>query len=136
MFFERKDMIAVHTLACAALGILDNLARRGNIERMYGEVYKNPQSKKIRDMLNEARDFFKHADQDPDKVLKFKPDATKFFLLEAVRLAYHLTGNMVPECMALTVWFTLAHPDQFGVDGAPPAPSGGSRTHVEDLRPR
>ena len=71
-------------------------------------------------MLREAQGFFKHADEGPpDKVLKFKPEATKFYLFEAARLFHALSGRMAPECGALTTWCIVACPEVFEVDDAP-----------------
>ena len=60
LFFERKDLIAVHTLTAAARGILRELARpRGivgidaTIERLSPEYQKM-----VRQAINEAQNFF------------------------------------------------------------------------------
>ena len=123
MFFERKDMLAVHTLASASLQILDDLAvKRGISKRMYGEMYKLPpeERKMMVTSFREAQGFLKHADKDPpEKVLKFRPEMTKFFLFEAARLAYEMLGRMAPECGALITWFTVACPYVFEIDDAP-----------------
>jgi hypothetical protein len=104
------------------LQVLDDLAKkRGISKRLYGEVDKFPpgERKKISNMLRDAQGFLKHADKDPpDKVLMFKPEATKFYLFEAARLAYELTGRMAAECGALVTWFAVAYPDVFEVDDA------------------
>jgi hypothetical protein len=110
MFFERKDMIAVHTLATAALQVLDDLARkRGTIKRLYGQLYERfppEQAKEIMRSIREAQGFFKHAEEKDaqDKVLKFNPETTRFHLFEAAHLAYAITGRMPPENQALLAW--------------------------------
>jgi hypothetical protein len=124
MFFERRDMVAIHTLAAAALQVLDDLARkRGNIKRMYGQLHKRLQPEQKKEFLRrmrEAQGFFKHADKDgPDKVLKFYPEATKFFLFEAAHLVFQITGRLPPENRALITWSVVTYPDLFDLDNAP-----------------
>lgn len=74
LFFERKDIIAVHTLAAAALDIFRQVGRPRGFKSLYDRAGERNRPEKRREVLNlfrEAQNFFKHAGKDPRKELKF-----------------------------------------------------------------
>ena len=61
-------------------------------------------------LFNEAQNFFKHADLDPDAQLKFYYEATPFYLVDAAQLYLALTGQQFPEVTVLQMWFVAKFP--------------------------
>ena len=113
LFFEKRDPIAVHSLAGAASSLLVDLGRYKDVDSC---VRGSPH---IRDdkrglwikKINEAQNFFKHADKDPEKELEFNPFLTQMLILEGCFLVEALTGKMFPEALLFVAWFGLKHPE-------------------------
>lgn len=61
LFFERKDLLAVHTLAAAAQGILTDLTRPKDIKIIFDRLDPD-----LRRAFRAAQNFLKHADKDPE----------------------------------------------------------------------
>lgn len=116
IFFERKDLLAVHTLAAAALEILTQLGKaRGfqsgvehTIERFPPELQRA-----LRKAFRHQQSFLKHAGKDPNSKIPLWPNLTTFYLFDAAELAYKLTGRVSPEVGAFIGWFTVQRPDIF-----------------------
>lgn len=115
LFFERRDVIAIHTLAAAAHQILSDLAaERG--QDILGIIKNNPllrpeKKKEWIESVNFAQNFFKHADRDPSEILEFRTAITPFFLLDAVQLYGQLTGGLPTEQYVYLAWFNVKYPD-------------------------
>lgn len=83
LFFENADLVAVHTLAAAAHGIIvDTAKHQGKFH--IATLVKPDHQKMFRDTVHKAQNFFKHADKDPDAKIEFSPARTHFVLFEAV----------------------------------------------------
>lgn len=125
LFFENRDMISAYTLCCAADGILEGIYRneRGEILQRQRERLSNPNNfrfswkeewdiliktehkKEAFQLLNEAQNFFKHADTDHDSSYEFKGwEQTGFRIFFAVT-NYKLVFGEVTSPM--NVFFTL-----------------------------
>lgn len=118
LYFNEVHPVAVHTLAAAAYNVLRdvNLARSGSpmiVKDRIDEYVKPEFVSELRKKINEAENFFKHADRDPDRVLEFRPGLTEFFLLDACEKYRQLTGEAVPEFILYTGWLSLQKPDAF-----------------------
>ena len=116
LFFEYRDMIAVHALGTAALEILSQLAKSRRIKSpddYINERVRPEKRKEFRAIIREPQNFFKHSGRDPDKTLKFRYGVTKFHLFEALVLYQLLTGRMTPEMGMFLGWFMSKHPDLF-----------------------
>jgi hypothetical protein len=113
LFFERRDLVAIHTLAAAAQEVLRDLGCPRGIKSIFkGSDLIRPEYKdELAHRFNEAQNFFKHADRDPDKELKFYYKTTKFYLLDAALLYNELTGRTLPEIAVLSAWFVTKFPD-------------------------
>lgn len=113
LFFDRRDPIAIHTLAGAASQILYDLAKhKGLVSYIRGNplVRENMRGKWVA-MLNEAQSFFKHADRNPDGIYEFPIHSTRAFLLEGVSLYEQLAGKLFWEAQVYSIWFALKHSD-------------------------
>jgi hypothetical protein len=122
LFFERKDMIAVHTLAGAALDIFCQLGRPRGFKSLYerAERIRPEKRSEVLDLLRKAQNFFKHAGKDPRKELKFDYTVTPFYIFDAARLEYELTGSSSPESNVFMTWFTFKNAGVFLDDEAAP----------------
>jgi hypothetical protein len=112
LFFERKDLIAIHTLAAAAQEILIDLGRPQGIKSIFkGSTYLKPEyQKEFEALFRGAQNFFKHADRDPEEKLKFYFKATKFFILDAAILYKTITNTTCPEIVGFMSWISVKHP--------------------------
>jgi hypothetical protein len=70
--FAEADPFAIHTIICAALGILQALAERSGTVRIHQatkDVIVPGKEAEFRRYMNRASNFLKHADRDPDERL-------------------------------------------------------------------
>jgi hypothetical protein len=113
LFFERKDSIAVHTLTAAARGILRELARPRGIVGIDATIERlSPKYRKmVRQAINEAQNFFKHADKDPTGKLKFTYGATQILLSEAAMICRKLSAHPSAEVTVMVAWALMKFPD-------------------------
>lgn len=122
MFFERRDMIAVHTLAAAALDILRQLSRPAGYKSVFDlvdDVVIPEKRTELRKIMRAAQNFFKHAGKDATDKFNFYFEATKFDLIDASRLLVLITGHHARETAAFTLWFLGKYPDSFQTSDIP-----------------
>ena len=118
LFFERRDPIAIHTLAAASHQILIDLASDSGL---IGILKNNPlvrpeKEKEWIALVNKSQNFFKHAPRDSKSVLEFRPSITLFFILDAVQIYEQVTGHKTHEQLVFWTWFSVKYPD-FLMDG-------------------
>ena len=113
LFFERRDLVAVHTLAAASQEILRNLGRPRGLKSMFKDnpLVRPEKKEEVERLFTEAQNFFKHAGRDPKATLKFYHETTKFYLLDAADLYVQLTGRSFSEITVLQIWFSVKYPD-------------------------
>jgi hypothetical protein len=117
LFFEDASAPAVHTLTRAAHEILDALCvyRKfpGGVLRQGLMQYIKPEyQNKVLKQVNEARNYFKHGDKDPEGILTWQPEVTEFFLWDAICLYKILMGKVNdPEIVTYMMWFRIHHSD-------------------------
>lgn len=116
LFFENKSEVSVHTLVCAAHEIFDKLCGYKNIER--GVVYEGVKgiSEKSRKLvvkkMNEARNFFKHADNDSKETIKWNSELSVYYIWDATSLYRRLTNGKMPcEILIFSTWFRIQKHD-------------------------
>ncbi|MGO9611348.1 MAG: hypothetical protein ACLPT4_17160, partial [Verrucomicrobiia bacterium] len=62
----------------------------------------------VRKKLRDPRNFFKHAEDDPDGELEFNPEANNEHLYFTC-LSYHLlTGERIPKLLLFGFWFLVS----------------------------
>lgn len=109
LYFKNGDEISVHTLASAALEVLDSVMRHW--KRMpytdnILDLYIKPEGKKTwLQKMNEAKNFFKHADKDPIKQYEFNPRQTDWIIICAIDSLRKLTGEDYDQLHAYEWWF-------------------------------
>jgi len=107
LFLQDGDAVSVYMLTAAAQDVLRNLLEKKGVG---GSAIKNFDSirPEHRDEYQKLawgpQNFFKHADRDADAILDFRPAVVVPFLLDCVRMYYMLTGRMLREGIAFTVW--------------------------------
>jgi len=112
LFFRNKSEISVHTLVRAAHEIFDKLCEHKNLER--GVVYEcvkgiNEKSRKlVLKKISEARNFFKHADNDPEGKIAWNPELSVPFIWDATSLYRRLTNGEMPcEILIFSTWYRI-----------------------------
>ena len=117
LFFEEGDNITIHTLTRASHEILDKLCAKKNLPRgiMYQglEQYIKPElHKKVMNKVNEAKNYFKHADRDTGETLSWNPKVSEYFIWDATSLHRRLVGiQKIPAITIYSLWFRLHHDD-------------------------
>jgi hypothetical protein len=114
LFFDDADPIGVHTLAGAAHGILCGLRAHGG--RHHGpRVRLTPKERANRRLVErnvaEAKNFLKHADRDPSKILYFHPNWKDFLLYDAIAMHIRLSGNITTSSIFFLVWVSAKYPE-------------------------
>jgi hypothetical protein len=118
LYFSDGDPVAIHTLTAAAYNVIrDVTAKRGAEPMLIKDQlhnYVKPESKQsVIRKINEAENFFKHADRDHETTLDFNPEASEFLLVEACGQYQKLTGELPPLILIYRTWFMANHPDFF-----------------------
>jgi len=114
-FLSNGDIVAIHTLTAATYNILRDLSNLQNkpvlVKEKMLEMVKPQHKKMVRDKINKAENFFKHADKDPDKLLEFNPNITEFLLWDACATYFSLTLEKTPLMSTFNVWFFTKYTD-------------------------
>ena len=118
MFFEKKDIIAIHTLATASHQVLFDLLKEHN-QSQTEFVLLNPDSPFIRDekkkewtkTIRGAQNFFKHGASDPNKTYKFYFGATPFYIFDATLMFSLLTSEYFYESHVFKTWCYIKYPE-------------------------
>lgn len=118
LYFTYGDPVSIHTLAAAGYNVLRDLTEKRGAEPMFlkGLLLDNvrPEYKdQVIRKLNEAENFFKHADRDHASTLEFKPELSEFHLLDACWQYEKLAGEWPPILLTFKIWFMVIHPEMF-----------------------
>ena len=118
LYFSEADPVSIHTLTLAAYDIIRNVSKKrgGSPMVIKDELPElvNPKYKKMfRDKLNEAQNFFKHADRDADSTLRFCPAITEKMMWDACEQYCKLTSESPPLFRAYIAWFKALYPKVF-----------------------
>lgn len=113
LYFQDADPIGVHTLAGAAHGLLRDLLghRDGRKGLITQSAHIQPSSLRfVTKMVTDAKNFLKHADRDPNRVLQFNPNSTDFLLFEAIGMHIDLTRDISPSNTFFLIWVSAKYP--------------------------
>jgi hypothetical protein len=66
--------------------------------------------------MRKPQNFFKHADKDPEGVVRFNPLLSVCLILYSVKYFYAISGKQIPEGRVFQVWFFLRFPDRMPPD--------------------
>jgi len=112
LYFNCGDPVSTHTLTTAALEVLSGLndARKGSpmLSDLEASGVIRPDKLGVaRKAFRKAQNFFKHADKDPGEILDFNPDATTFYLIDAVEKYRELSKRNPPVMRVFALWFRV-----------------------------
>lgn len=115
LFFERRDPLVIHTVAAAAQGTLRDIAKATGAERL-SILHDHPGIPEDRrkdwiNALNAPRNFFKHADKDPQGTLEFDESDNIDTLLDATLLYWTVSGDYLSSASVFMGWFTTKNPE-------------------------
>lgn len=138
MFFADDDAVAVHTLACAAREIYEKHCRSAGHGRMFDFVKAgNPgkPEKQLWNLLNAARNFFKHEGASLDERIEFDDMMNDFALLSACTdCATLCSPNQPMEVQAFSIWFVAVEaPDEQVMAEADPAETNACRAMQAEI---
>ena len=111
MYFHFGDMVSMHTLVGAAFGIIADInQKRGGSPTFHDALIKRVKPeyvKEVQQKLNEAQNFFKHADRDHDSTLEFNPSSTELMAMDACMKYLEITGENPPLFKIYHGWMMI-----------------------------
>lgn len=115
MFFEGRDSISIHTIACAAQQILLDLREdKGIKSEFYDNEYIRPDKRnKFINKVRKPQNYFKHSKSDPDEILDFNPEESQFIIFDSCLLYNGLnndSNNKIFEMQLFVCWFIRKNP--------------------------
>jgi len=121
LYFNSADIVSIHTLVAAAYNILRDLRKdRGADFTMFKDAKQiaDGYKEEFRKLLNEAENFFKHADKDPKESLVYYPLTAELLLIDACDAYIRLTGEEPGMVAVFKRWHAILHPNYYDT-GAP-----------------
>lgn len=115
LWFEDRDPVSIHTLACAGLDIINALgAPLGELAMMLDPSrFKEGMFREWLRIMADVRNFFKHANRDPEGVLDFKPSTNDYLLADCVDTFHRVTGGQTTIMRVFWSYFTLHNTQYF-----------------------
>ena len=113
LFFESRDPLVVHTVAAAAQGTLRDIAKASGADHL-SIIHDHPDIPADRrkdwiSAVNAPRNFFKHADRDPQGTLEFHESDNIDTLLDGVLLYATVSDDHLSAASVFMGWFTTKH---------------------------
>lgn len=120
LFFNGGDLVSVFSLAANAWEVIDVLCVRTGVVSMsvQARTYLNPSKDLKKDYINSPfRNFFKHADRDPDGVLQdFDDGVVDGILFLAVEDYIRMHGRSPLELQVFQLWYLACHTEKVAGD--------------------
>ena len=118
LYFSNGDPVSIHTLTAAAYNIVRDVnKKRGGtalwVKEKFLNYVKEGYEKEVREKINAAENFFKHADRDHEQTLDFNPDQSELLILEACSVYYQLSGEFPPLFRLFQGWYIANHQRMF-----------------------
>lgn len=118
LFFNDESPVSAYTLVRAAHEIFDRIcALKGLNRSLVAQASSQLRPEKQRDFwlkINEARNFFKHADKDPnpDGEIEWSSELVALYILDALFMYQRLKEDSLPdEALCFFVWYRTKHPE-------------------------
>lgn len=113
LFFERGDMLSVHTLTGAAFQLFADIGKLDGVVSRYrsDELIRAGRMKEWIQVLNSTQNFLKHADRDPNEEHVYVEEGTILLLYEAVELAQRVAPLRGGARLAFQLWFISSYPE-------------------------
>jgi hypothetical protein len=110
LWFADKDQVSIHTLAAAAYQIVHDIKTERGLPRdlLYdSDVIEDQYRKRWINVLKKSQNFFKHANNDPEDFLEFRPKTNLGFMMFAAA-GLRLLGEPTSYAVnAFTFWLIL-----------------------------
>ena len=120
LFFDNRDSVSVYTLAANAWEIVDVLCRNRGVESFSEQIRENiPDGKSLKhDFINAPyRNFFKHADNDPDGIVEeFSDEKNDHVLFTAVEDLIRLEQLALFECQVFQIWYLAVYEEKIAAE--------------------
>jgi hypothetical protein len=118
LYFSDGDPVSIHTLTAAAYNVARDLNEKYGgppllMKDQFMDWVKKGHEKEVRKKINEAENFFKHADRDHEETIDFNLDQSEFLILEACKVYYKLSGDFPPLFRVFQSWFIANNPKMF-----------------------
>ena len=112
LYFQDADIVGVHTLAGAAHGILSDLLPSNASKKVAVRRAQNHKSQHryVSKMVREAVGFLKHADRNPERLLRFNPNWTDFLIYDSIAMHVRLTHTITHPNATFLLWITAKYP--------------------------
>ena len=108
MYFAEGDLVAIHTFACAAREIYEKHCEKAGIDRMFNHIRAThtETDKRLWEILNGARNFFKHPGESLDEFIELRDSDNKAMLFIACHDCAMLCREEQPiEAQVFNIWF-------------------------------
>lgn len=115
LLFEDADSVSVYTLAHASWEVLDALCKHEGKVRFRDQMASatGKGEKAIKEIANFGKNFFKHADSDPEGVLEDFSDDLNDHVLIAATMDYAVLATTKPmEVQLYPLWYFGVYPDK------------------------
>lgn len=120
LYFGEGDSLSAYTLTMASLDVLRNLATakgyKTAVDELMGIIVPEKQ-KEFQELIRKPQLFAKHADQDPDAILEFRPRSYEILLFIACVLYAELASDSTPSMELYFIWQLIEHPQFIGDQG-------------------
>ena len=118
LFFHDECPISVHTLTSTSYNILYDISKNSNSNFHFEmDVYIKPEHLKTwKYKVNEASNFFKHADRDPNAKIEFEEATNELRLFNCCWGYCDLTKEFTPYMSVFMGWMKLFYSDLFKLE--------------------
>jgi hypothetical protein len=120
LLYDGADLVPVYSLAANAWEIIDTLATREGVESISNQTREHiPLDKNLKfDYINSPyRNFFKHADRDPDALVPpLKEGNVESIVFLAVEDYLRLFGISPVEFQVYQLWYLAKNEEKLSID--------------------
>ena len=122
LFFDEADLVPVYSLAANAWEIIDTLATREGVDSISNQTREHvPEGKDLKyDYINSPyRNFFKHADRDPEALVPpLKDENVESIVFLAVEDYLRLFRRSPVEFQVYQLWYLAKYEEKLSFDAA------------------
>lgn len=117
LFFEERDLVAIHTLIASAHQILIDVGKTSDVESAVKATtgLQKPEVQELLKTINYPYNFFKHADKDPEGKINIEPleRLTSDFIMDSIVMLQRLANDIPNEAKIFWFWFVSKYPQEF-----------------------
>jgi hypothetical protein len=119
LYIADDDALSVHTLSRAAFRLLYEIYPTLRNDEFSSDLEKLLVQQFGWKNFNEAANFLKHAETDPNGTYELREVDTQMGIGFAIILYRRLSGGDTPEMRAFDLWMKVSNPDKFTADPDP-----------------